>query len=173
MACARRSAVPDCSRSNACALRTLPPRGGQRLVGRVVLGQGGGEFADAGQSPHVAELYPDDDAAMEHYAVDAAPDPRRFQQGLRLAHQGGTGHLTALGHSYGTTVVGYTARNQAGIVADEVIFVASPGVGVDHASELYGVRSDHVWATTAAFGIIPDFWYRNDPVDTEFGARQF
>lgn len=59
-----------------------------------------------------------------------------------------------------------------------MVFVGSPGVDVNHASELTGVRPDQVWATTAEHDIIrrvPD-WdvvHGNDPSEPGFGARVF
>jgi pimeloyl-ACP methyl ester carboxylesterase len=118
------------------------------------------------------------DASKEIYASDLNRDGnlRRFQAGLRQTHQGNRSHNTVLGHSYGTTAVGYTARDSAGLDADELVLVASPGAGVDYASQLHGISSGHVWATTAAFDsirLIPDFWYGNNPCDSAFGAHQF
>jgi len=45
------------------------------------------------------------------------------------------GHHTVLGHSYGTTVIGVTAEDT--IAADDLILIASPGVGPDKASDLH------------------------------------
>jgi hypothetical protein len=138
------------------------------------------------------------EAARDQYADDAAPDLRRFQQGLRVTHQGGAGHLVLLGHSYGTTVVGHTARDS--VAADDVILVASPGVGVDAANELHLAASGaagRVWATTAKCDVIAqaadiwrlgpsaadfvfegsDIWKSlvngTNPVHPDFGARVF
>jgi len=93
-----------------------------------------------------------DDAISDQYAVGARDGLDRFQDGLRVTHEGQPSHNTVLGHSYGTTVVGYTARDR-GLDADEVIFVGSPGVGVEHARDL-GIPPEHVWSSTA----------RNDPI---------
>jgi Alpha/beta hydrolase len=106
---------------------------------------------DAPQSVVPAAMHSD-------YAVHAAADLRRFEDGLRVTHDGSIpAHQTVLGHSYGTTVVGYAAGSGS-LNADDVVFVASPGVGVDHASELhltgYGSTEGHVYATTAEHDII-------------------
>jgi hypothetical protein len=93
-----------------------------------------------------------EDATSDRYALQARDDLDRFQDGLRATHDGPRSHNTVVGHSYGTTVVGYTARDR-GLDADEVIFVGSPGVGVDHAGDL-GIPPEHVWSSTA----------RNDPI---------
>ncbi len=92
------------------------------------------------------------DATNDRYAEAARADLDRFQDGLRVTQEGDRSHNTVLGHSYGSTVVGYTARDN-GLDADELIFVGSPGVGVDNASQL-GIDPGHVWSSTA----------RNDPI---------
>jgi uncharacterized protein YukE len=99
------------------------------------------------------------DATNDRYAEAARADLDRFQDGLRVTHEGERSHNTVLGHSYGSTVVGYTARDN-GLDADELVFVGSPGVGVDNASQL-GVDPGHVWSSTAA----------NDPIQygVDFG----
>ncbi|WP_071808787.1 alpha/beta hydrolase [Couchioplanes caeruleus] len=76
---------------------------------------------------------------------------------------------TVLGHSYGTTAIGYTAREPEGLDADDLILVASPGIGVWQASDLPTIAADHVWVTTHAFDIIhlpgQVFWNMIDPMD--------
>lgn len=89
-----------------------------------------------------------------------------------------------MGHSYGSTVVGETATN-GGTHSDELVFLGSPGVGVDHASQL-DVPSDHVWGGTSrdeeihsATSINPldynngrdDHWFGVNPSDPAFGGR--
>lgn len=134
-------------------------------------------------------------AAMDPSYADAAKgDLDRFQDGLRATHEGPPSNNTVIGHSYGTTVVGHTARD-AGLDADNVVFAGSPGVGVDHASEL-GIPQDNVWATTAEHDPIqhaysdedlgvpihpwipivrpnpdPDLVHGNNPTDADFGGR--
>lgn len=93
-----------------------------------------------------------EDATNPRYAQVAGPVLDRFQDGLRVTHDGPPSHNTVLGHSYGSTVVGFTARDQ-GLDVDEVVFVGSPGVGVQHAADL-GLSPAHVWSSTA----------RNDPI---------
>ncbi len=94
------------------------------------------------------------DASDERYARGAEADLGRFTDGLRVTHDGPPSHNTVIGHSYGSTVVGFTARDGQ-LNADDVIFVGSPGVGVDHADQL-GLPGDHVWASTAEHDPIQD-----------------
>lgn len=114
-------------------------------------------------------------AATDRYAERAAGDLRRFQDGLRVTHDAGASHNTVVGHSYGSTTIGYAARG-SGLDADELVFVGSPGVGVEHAADLRGVSADHVWATRATHDLVrwlPDFWFGEDPTSDEFGGRAF
>lgn len=78
------------------------------------------------------------------FAHTASADLSRFQDGLRVTHDGAPSHNTVIGHSYGSTVVGMTARDQ-NINANDVVFVGSPGVGVDNAAALH-VDGSHVWS---------------------------
>jgi hypothetical protein len=132
-------------------------------------------------------------ASYPSYARHAEDSLDRFQDGLRATHEGTRAHQTVLGHSYGSTVVGFTARDR-GLDADDVIFVGSPGVGVAHAGDL-GVPSGHVWAstarydpirlTTAGHGVVdsavevlrppsgPDLWFGTDPTRPDFGGQVF
>ncbi|MEU3623392.1 alpha/beta hydrolase [Amycolatopsis coloradensis] len=91
---------------------------------------------------------PDDvmpNAMSESYADNAKKDLDRFQDGLRATHEGTPSHNTVIGHSYGTTVIGHAARDEH-LAVDDIVFVASPGVGVNQAEEL-GLPVDRVHAT--------------------------
>jgi pimeloyl-ACP methyl ester carboxylesterase len=115
------------------------------------------------------------EAAGIDTAHESTGDLSSFLHGLNASHQDGDSHLTVMGHSYGSTVVGDTVRNYD-TGADEVILVASPGSTAQTADEL-NVESGHVWATTAegdAIGLataLPVFG--TDPTDDSFGANEF
>ncbi|MGH3878800.1 MAG: alpha/beta hydrolase, partial [Actinophytocola sp.] len=88
-------------------------------------------------------------------------------------------HVTALGHSYGSTTVGYAAMN--GLAADDVAFLGSPGVGASSVSEL-SAGAGHVWAGMTEHDPIVQAtsgdWFTADgssttPYDDAFGANQF
>ncbi|ATY11738.1 hypothetical protein CU254_15670 [Amycolatopsis sp. AA4] len=131
------------------------------------------------------------DAASTGYADEAEPSLRSFQDGLGAAHHGPM-NTTVVGHSYGTTVVGQTARD-LGLPADRLVMVASPGVGVDHADQLHldGTPQDqvgqHVYSTKALTDPIPVFTNFDgpdigldnvdplgpDPTTDWFGGRTF
>ncbi|SNY51870.1 alpha/beta hydrolase [Paractinoplanes atraurantiacus] len=93
-----------------------------------------------------------DEAARSGQAEAAAPVLRRFQEGLRAGHDGTPGRQTVLGHSYGSLVVGRAATGP-GLDADSVVFVGSPGVGVDSANDLR-LRTGEVWSSTARDDVI-------------------
>ncbi|MEU4566761.1 alpha/beta hydrolase [Micromonospora sp. NPDC023956] len=142
------------------------------------------------------------EAYRARQAEDAAAGLHRFQEGLRLTHEGPPARQTVLGHSYGSLVVGAAAREH-GLAADALVFVGSPGVGVEHAAELR-LPPGRVWASTADDDVIglvrppvevagraavgavlpwlagdvvgrpdDDLWFGRDPTDPGFGGRVF
>ncbi|MEU5367866.1 alpha/beta hydrolase [Streptomyces sp. NPDC005951] len=77
-----------------------------------------------------------------------------FMGGLKAANGHEDPHMTAIGHSYGSRTVGSAAQHPDGIPGvDEIVFVGSPGVGVDSADDL-GVRRDHVFVGAAANDVV-------------------
>ncbi|WP_179277509.1 alpha/beta hydrolase [Actinoplanes regularis] len=118
------------------------------------------------------------DAGFSSYAEDGGPALDNFQTGLRATHEGDIpSRNTVLGHSYGSTVIGHAAMSPS-ISADALVFVGSPGVDVNQASDLTGVRPDQVYATRAEYDAIRkvpdwDIAHGNDPSDLDFGARVF
>lgn len=142
------------------------------------------------------------EAAWDGQARAAGEALHRFQEGLRATHDDPPGRQTVLGHSYGSLVVGTAARDH-GLAADALVFVGSPGVGVQHAADL-GLPPDRVWASTApddvirltrppdelarraALGASPvgtivgwlagsgdERWFGRDPAEPGFGGRTF
>jgi hypothetical protein len=93
-----------------------------------------------------------DEAAGRGRAEAGTAALRRFQDGLRATHQGEASHLTVLGHSYGSLVVGSAAR-APGLAADDVVFVGSPGVGAESVAELH-VPPGRVWSSTSHSDVI-------------------
>ncbi len=64
--------------------------------------------------------------------------------GLRASRPDDPAHLTAVGHSYGSTTTSYATHGDTSDV-DEVVLIGSPGAGpADHASDL-GPGADHVY----------------------------
>ena len=88
-------------------------------------------------------------------------------------------HVTVIGHSYGSTLVGFAG--QQGLAADDIAFVGSPGVGASSADGLSAGRG-HVWAGSAEHDPVAQLtkgtWFTENgsgvgPYDKGFGARQF
>ncbi|MFF4602705.1 alpha/beta hydrolase [Streptomyces sp. NPDC001339] len=125
------------------------------------------------------------DSPFSHYADDGAPAFNKFIDGLNASN--GTeagGHLTTIGHSYGTTLIGSAAR-QGDLNADDVVLAGSPGVQVGKATDL-DVPKGHVWNEEADWDFVPDIgafghggaqWKVGggvfiSPSDDVFGANQ-
>ncbi|WP_030055377.1 MULTISPECIES: alpha/beta hydrolase [Streptomyces] len=128
-------------------------------------------------------------AASTKAGKDGAPAYAKFLGGVRASHEGTQpAHITAVGHSYGSYLVGQATKlaTQPGshyAPPDDVVFIGSPGVGADKASDLK-MPSGHVWVGAAAndivthapskFSIDPDErWYGRDPSSKHFGANRF
>jgi hypothetical protein len=101
-----------------------------------------------GKPPWAGELGP---------ALNGAPALDQFIDGLRASHQddllGGRSHVTVIGHSYGTTLVGAAATGGNHLDADSVVLLASPGAIADSAHGLSLAPSAEVF-TAKAFGDI-------------------
>jgi hypothetical protein len=122
-------------------------------------------------------------AGSSSYADHAVDGLQNFQSGLRATHTEGVSHNTVIGHSYGSTTVGYAARDGDGLAANDLIFVGSPGVGVNSAAELH-LQGDasNVWGSTAKNDVIhltgpPGMSdvkrFGEDPSGAGFGGRTF
>lgn len=88
-------------------------------------------------------------------------------------------HVTVIGHSYGSTLVGIAG--QRGLAADDIAVVGSPGVGASSAQGLTP-GAGHVWSGGAEHDpvvqITQGSWFTDDdsgvgPYDKAFGANQF
>ncbi|WP_286160427.1 alpha/beta hydrolase [Streptomyces yunnanensis] len=105
-----------------------------------------------------------------------AGDLRSFTHGLRESHTGERAHMTVLGHSYGSTVVGDAAAHSNGIDADDVVVVGSPGMSVDHAKDLQ-MDPNHVWAGWAPDDVVSTVASNKtlgeNPADQDFGGKVF
>lgn len=95
------------------------------------------------------------------------------------AASAGDQHLTVVGHSYGSTLVGFAG--QQGLKADDIAVVGSPGMGASSAEGLSPGRG-HVWAGGAEHDPViqatQGSWFSDDgsgvgPYDKRFGANQF
>ena len=120
-------------------------------------------------------------AAEDKWANASAPILGTDLAGLSAASSaanGYPGHLTAIGHSYGSYILGKALSGGAKV--DDAIFVGSPGVGVNSAKDL-GMNPAHVWDGEASDDPIlltekrftPDPLTGNNPEDSDFGAQHF
>ena len=107
--------------------------------------------------------------------------------GLRAIRESDPGHLTVIGHSYGSTTSGLAAQEH-GLSADDLVLLGSPGVGgdADRAGDL-GLDPGHVWggansrdpvtywgeAGSVHLGLLGGAGLGNDPTEDAFGGRRF
>ena len=107
--------------------------------------------------------------------------------GLRATRPDDPAHLTAIGHSYGSTTLGHAASDH-GIPVDDIVVVGSPGLGggVDSADDL-GIDPSHVYAGAnsrdpiayladdgwVGLGTLDGAGLGNDTVEDDFGANRF
>jgi len=158
----------------------------------------GAESASDGQTAAVLWLgYDAPDEVVPHamdlsYAQNAAGDLDSFTDGLRATAQDEPSNTTLLGHSYGSTTIG-VATHDYQLAVDNMIFVGSPGVDVNSASDL-GINPDNVWASRNEEDIIglahevnlhaesgsviypvveEEMIHGTDPTSPEFGGREF
>ena len=93
----------------------------------------------------------------------------QFVEGIR-AQRSERLHWTVIGHSYGSLVTGMAESGQ-GLDVDETVLVGSPGVGVDHASDL---GDGNVWVGLAKWDLVGySEWHGPNPHDRAFGATRF
>lgn len=100
-----------------------------------------------------------------------------FIDGLHASDQGPAAHVTAIGHSYGSTAVGHALQD--GMKVDDAILIGSPGQPVSTAAGLTGAD---VWVGSKDYdpvsllgrgdrGGLGALGY--DPADKDFGATRF
>jgi hypothetical protein len=121
------------------------------------------------------------------YADAGGPRFNGFVDGLRAAQAeaGNTGgQLTAVGHSYGSTVIGEAARHpEDRLAVNDIMVAGSPGMRVAHAGDL-GIGADHVWSQEAKDDPVPSIGryghgaggglgdLPNVPSDSDFGGHR-
>ncbi len=101
-----------------------------------------------------------------------------FVNGLNAAHEPSPSHVTAIGHSYGSTVVGEAARGGDGLAVGDIVVAGSPGMHAGDASQLH-IDPRHVWAGHAGDDPVSG-WLGNasgvhgrEPHVLSFGANRF
>ena len=79
------------------------------------------------QAPQLGEtIFDPNSVAIEHAANRGADNLAPFLQGIDAARDTDP-HLTAMGHSYGSTTTGIALQQNTGV--DEAVFFGSPGLG--------------------------------------------
>jgi hypothetical protein len=119
------------------------------------------------QSPGSVLQVPD--VARTAIADAAAADLARLVLGLRGLT---SARVVVIGHSYGSLVTGRAVTRER-MHPDDVVFLGSPGVGVDDADDLGLPPDTDVYAARAPFdgvGYLQHFG--TDPSDPGFGARR-
>lgn len=95
------------------------------------------------------------DAASGRYAEQGGPALDQFINGVRAAQGDAHRHLTMVGHSYGSTVIGEAARLGNGLSVDDIVVAGSPGMRVPDAQSLH-MDPRHVWSELAAGDPVAD-----------------
>lgn len=120
------------------------------------------DVANGNLSPAVAST---DDASA------AVANLTRYVDSLRVINPR-ISNCTLLGHSYGSLVVGETAK-ASHLPVDNIVLVGSPGVSVNSADKL-NIDPAHVWTGTAPDDPVARFQYFGPaPTTPGFGANQF
>ncbi|MDJ0496931.1 MAG: alpha/beta hydrolase [Acidimicrobiia bacterium] len=116
------------------------------------------------------------DAGLPGAALLGAPALQRFVAGIDPQTQS---DVTVVAHSYGSLVAGLAAAG--GLAADDLVFLGSPGTGLDHSSEARLRPPGRVWvgladgdpiAVTPFPSILP-LWRGANPANHGFGAARF
>src|SRR5690606_25717627 len=80
----------------------------------------------------------------EGRAADGGERLATAVDGLRASRADNPAHMTAIGHSYGSTTTSYAATTHD-LAVDDVALIGSPGTGpADHASD-FSVGAGHVY----------------------------
>jgi len=106
---------------------------------------------------------------FDRKAKAAMEDLRRCLAGLRVAGRAWPApHVTVVGHSYGSLVAGLALQGRR--LADDLVLLGSPGVGLDRADDLR-VPKGRVYVAEAPGDRVADTGYfGGDPSEEAFGA---
>ncbi|MEV6527640.1 alpha/beta hydrolase [Longispora sp. NPDC051575] len=98
----------------------------------------------------------------------------QFVGGLRATHEGPPTHFTAVGHSYGSTVIGQ-ATQVGHLAVDDIVTAGSPGMDVNSARDLH-IDPRHVYAGAASDDLVTvagPLAHNTAPSDEMFGANRY
>lgn len=107
------------------------------------------------QAPQLTagSLFSDNSVVMDDAAKAGAEKLTPFLQGIDTARDTDA-HLTALGHSYGSTTTGFALQKNTGV--DDVVFFGSPGIGTDDIKDIK-VPDGHATYIEAKNDAVGDF----------------
>ncbi|MPZ66585.1 MAG: hypothetical protein GEU83_14095 [Pseudonocardiaceae bacterium] len=94
------------------------------------------------------------DSGLAGQAEAGADDLAEFNRGIN-ASRADDPHLTAIGHSYGSTTTGMAVQ-QPGTGVDDVVVIGSPGMGTSDVEDL-NVPAGHTYAVEARGDYVADF----------------
>lgn len=122
----------------------------------------------------------------ENYAQDGGERLATAVDGLRASRSDNPAHMTAIGHSYGSTTTSYAATDHD-LAVDDIALIGSPGTGPADSASDFSVGADHVYvgrnssdwvATVGDEGSLGKDWFFDaglgtDPSSEDFGAHRF
>jgi pimeloyl-ACP methyl ester carboxylesterase/uncharacterized protein YukE len=105
---------------------------------------------------------------MSSMAIDGGKSLASFSSDLALTeHQ----RLTVIGHSYGSTVVGYALQD--GLQADNIIVLGSPGMSVNSVGDLNAKKGADVFAMRSTLDPVGGLGsFGTEPTSPAFGAKR-
>lgn len=124
------------------------------------------------------------DTVTEGRAADGGARLADAVDGLRASRSDDPAHMTAIGHSYGSTTTAYAATDH-GLDVDDVALIGSPGAGPADTAADFSVGADHVYDgrnSNDLVGALGDQgWVHKpfgiglgvDPSSEDFGATRF
>jgi hypothetical protein len=138
-----------------------------RAEGELVRYGGGGSVATVSwlgyQAPQIGETIGDPNSvAFQEAAERGVAKLAPFLQGIDTARDSDA-HVTAIGHSYGSTTTGLALRQNTGV--DQAVFHGSPGVGTSNVDDL-AVPDGHATSIEAEYDPVGDLGrFGRDPTD--------
>ena len=103
-------------------------------------------------------------------------------EGLRASRPDDPAHMTAIGHSYGSTTTSYAAVDHD-LAVDDVVLIGSPGAGPADSADDFSVGEDNVWTGRNSGDLVAvlgdEGWVHTpgglgmDPSSEDFDANRF
>ncbi|MBC9732523.1 alpha/beta hydrolase [Nocardioides marmotae] len=129
------------------------------------------------------DAFYDPATATEGRAEDGGRRLADMVDGLRASRPDDPAHLTAIGHSYGSTTTSYAAGD-FDLAADDVVLIGSPGAGPAGNAGDFSVGADNVYVGRDSRDIVAvlgdEGWIGKgglglgtDPSSDDFGATRF